>query len=104
MSTGDLTANASVLSRNEFGKTAESLNLARQGIVDLISDIDEVTEHLSNIIETFTENFDGMSGSIQNVSIAINEIAKNSSSQALSTSTASENIICIANGIADTSH
>ena len=44
-----------------------------------------------------------MNESIQNVSTAINEIAQNSNSQAASTSSASENIAEIADGIADTS-
>lgn len=103
ISGGDLTTSVDVKDESELGKTAGALNIAQKQIVGLISNIDATSRELENAVTEFTQNFNSMNESIQNVSTAIGEIAENTNSQAISTASASENVEEMAAGIQNTS-
>lgn len=99
LSEGDLSTAVDVADRNELGVTADALNTAQEHIVSLISNISTASEDVKMALQTFTGNFTAMEESIGNVSIAVNEIAENSTTQAGSTTEASSGIMTIAEGI-----
>lgn len=99
LSEGDLTTTVDVAEKNELGTTAEALNTAQEHIVNLISNIGTATADLKEALQSFTGNFSAMEESISSVAVAVNEIAENSTTQAGSTSEASNGIITIAEGI-----
>ena len=103
LSDGDLTTPIDVRDKSELGKTAEALNVAQQHMVGLITEISETSKELEHAIENFSNNFATMEESIENVSVAVNEIAENTTSQASSTSEASGSVGEIADEIGDTS-
>jgi len=103
ISNGDLSTSVDVNNGNELGKTAGALNTAQKQIVGLISNIDTASRELENAVTEFSQNFNSMNESIQNVSTAIGEIAENTNSQAISTASASENVEEMAAGIQNTS-
>lgn len=99
LSEGDLSTAVDVTDRNELGMTADALNTAQEHIVSLISNISTASQDLKMALQAFTGNFTAMEESIGNVSIAVNEIAENSTTQAGSTTEASNGIMTIAEGI-----
>lgn len=99
LSEGDLTTAVDVAEKNELGVTADALNTAQEHIVSLISNINTASEDLKMALQLFTGNFTAMEESIGNVAIAVNEIAENSTTQAGSTTEASNGIMTIAEGI-----
>lgn len=103
LSDGDMTSHINVSRKDELGATASALEIAQNHFIELISTITGVTNDLSSAVDEFEENFSAMNESIGNVSIAIGEIAKNSTEQADSTSVASDGIRNIADGIQKTS-
>ncbi len=103
LSDGDLTSKIDVKTKNEIGATADSLTIAQEHFVKLISDIESVSFSLSEAITEFDGNFASMKESISTVSTAIGDIAQNSTEQANSTSAANNGIISIGDGIKNTS-
>lgn len=99
LSEGDLTTAVDIREKNELGVTAEALNTAQEHIVSLISNISTASEDLKMALSSFTGNFTAMEESIGNVAVAVNEIAENSTTQAGSTTEASNGIMTIAEGI-----
>lgn len=104
LSEGDLTTAVDVAEKNELGVTADALNTAQEHIVSLISNINTASEDLKMALQSFTGNFTAMEESIGNVAIAVNEIAENSTTQAGSTTEASNGIMTIAEGIERTTN
>lgn len=100
---GDLTTAVDVRAQNELGVTADALNTAQEQMVGLISRIQDTSVKLADALKEFETNFGTMSESIQNVSIAMNEIANNSTEQAEATTSATEGISIIADQIDNTS-
>ena len=104
LSEGDLTTPIEVNDKSELGKTADALNEAQKHMVGLITEISQTSKQLEDAVENFNINFTTMEASISNVSVAVNEIAENTTSQAQATAEASNNIVEIADGIKDTTH
>jgi methyl-accepting chemotaxis protein len=104
LSDGDLTSKLDIKSNNEIGATADSLMVAQEHFVNLISDIEKVSFSLSDAISDFDGKFASMGESIGTVSSAIGDIAQNSTEQASSTSIANNGIISIGTGIRNTSN
>lgn len=102
LSKGDLSVPVEVMGKNELGATANALNEAQNHMVALISNVADTSKDLSVAIGNFEDNFSAMGESIQNVTIAINEIAENSTGQAGSTSEASNGIGAISESIGRT--
>ena len=102
LSKGDLSVPVDVSGPNELGATAAALNEAQKNMVALILNVTNTAKALSNAIFEFQSNFSAMGDSIQNVTIAINEIAENSTGQADSTSEASNGIDAISESIGQT--
>lgn len=102
LSKGDLSVPVEVMGKNELGTTAKALNEAQDNMVALIANVTNTSKDLSNAIGEFEHNFLAMGDSIQNVTIAINEIAENSTGQAGSTSEASNGIGVISESIGRT--
>ena len=102
LSKGDLSVPVDVSGQNELGATAAALNEAQKNMVALILNVTNTAKALSNAIFEFQSNFSAMGDSIQNVTIAINEIAENSTGQADSTSEASNGIDAISESIGQT--
>ncbi len=102
MAVGDLSSNVEIHSNNEYGRTGKALNDAQTQMVGLIANIKNTSTDLEHAVSDFSDNFSHMDESIQNVSIAINEIAENINTQAESTATASDNVEHMAEGIAET--
>ena len=100
---GDLTTAVDVKAQNELGVTADALNTAQAQMVGLISRIQDTSVKLADALKEFETNFGTMSESIQNVSVAMNEIANNSTEQAEATTSATEGISIIADQIDNTS-
>lgn len=103
LSEGDLTADVKIKQRNEMGVAADSLNAARQKINDLITAIAGTARSVEDMTTEFEESFLHMDKSIGEVDIAVEEIAKNITAQAASTSEATGEVGKIAEGIDRTS-
>lgn len=99
ISEGDLTTDVKVKQRNEMGAAADSLNAARQKINDLITSIGDTAHKAEKMTVEFEESFQHMEKSIGEVDIAVEEIAKNITAQAASTSDATNEVNKIAEGI-----
>lgn len=99
ISEGDLTADVEVKQRNEMGVAADSLNTARQKINGLITAIAGTAHKVEGMTVEFDESFSQMEKSIGEVDIAVEEIAKNITAQAASTSDATGEVNKIAEGI-----
>ncbi len=103
LSEGDLTSDVEIKQRNEMGVAADSLNAARQKINALITAIAGTAQSVENMTTEFEESFLRMEQSIGEVDIAVEEIAKNITAQASSTSEATGEVGKIAEGIDRTS-
>lgn len=99
ISEGDLTADVEVKQRNEMGVAADSLNTARERIHGLIMSIAGTAHKVEEMTVEFDESFRHMEKSIGEVDIAVEEIAKNITAQAASTSDATGEVNKIAEGI-----
>lgn len=103
ISEGDLTEDVIVKQKNEMGVAAESLNAARQKINALVTAIAGTARNTENMTVEFEERFHQMEKSISEVDTAVEEIAKNITAQASSTSEATGEVGRIAEGIDRTS-
>lgn len=103
ISEGNLKEDVVVNQRNEMGVAADSLNTARQKINGLITAIADTSRNIENMTVEFENSFHQMEKSIGEVDIAVEEIAKNITTQAASTSDATGEVGKIAEGIDKTS-
>ncbi len=103
LSEGDLTSDVEIKQKNEMGVAADSLNAARQKINTLITAIAGTAQGVEEMTTEFEESFLRMEKSIGEVDIAVEEIAKNITAQASSTSEATGEVGKIAQGIDKTS-
>lgn len=103
LSEGNLTSDVEIKQRNEMGVAADSLNAARQKINALITSIAGTAQGVEDMTAEFEESFLRMEKSIGEVDIAVEEIAKNITAQASSTSEATGEVGKIAEGIDRTS-
>ncbi len=103
ISEGNLKEDIVVKQRNEMGVAADSLNTARQKINGLIVAIADTSRNIENMTVEFEDSFHQMEKSIGEVDIAVEEIAKNITTQASSTSDATGEVGRIAEGIDKTS-
>lgn len=103
LSEGDLTADVEVKQRNEMGIAADSLNAARQKINALVTAIAGTAQSVEDMTTEFGQSFVRMEKSIGEVDAAVEEIAKNITAQASSTSEATGEVGNIAEGIDRTS-
>ncbi len=103
LSEGDLTADVEVKQRNEMGVAADSLNAARQKINALVTAIAGTAQSVEDMTTEFGQSFVRMEKSIGEVDAAVEEIAKNITAQASSTSEATGEVGNIAEGIDRTS-
>ncbi len=103
ISEGNLKEDIVVKQRNEMGVAADSLNTARQKINGLIVAIADTSRNIENMTIEFEDSFHQMEKSIGEVDIAVEEIAKNITTQASSTSDATGEVGRIAEGIDKTS-
>ncbi|MBU5486637.1 methyl-accepting chemotaxis protein [Clostridium sp. MSJ-8] len=99
MKEGNLRVPAKVMTSDELGATATSLNIAQKQVGILVAGINETTDTLKETVKQCVDNFDNMKKSISNVTQAVEEIAQNSTSQAQETSLADEKIVNIADEI-----
>lgn len=99
ISEGNLKEDVIVKQRNEMGVAADSLNTARQKINGLITAIADTSRNIENMTVEFEDSFHQMEKSIGEVDIAVEEIAKNITTQAASTSDATGEVGKIAEGI-----
>lgn len=99
MAEGDVSQDANILSDNEIGKAAKSLNTAQHNIRELVLNISNVSEGITNALSAFTSAFTNMSNSISNVSVAVDGISQNVNSQADFTMNASSDVDNIGNNI-----
>ncbi|MDE7247107.1 MAG: methyl-accepting chemotaxis protein [Lachnospiraceae bacterium] len=99
LSEGNLKEDVIVKQRNEMGVAADSLNTARQMINGLITAIADTARKIENMTTEFEDSFHQMEKSIGEVDIAVEEIAKNITTQAGSTSDATGEVGKIAEGI-----
>lgn len=99
ISEGNLKEDIVVKQKNEMGVAADSLNTARQKINGLITSIADTSRNIENMTVEFEDSFQQMEKSIGEVDIAVEEIAKNITTQASSTSDATGEVGRIAEGI-----
>ena len=99
LSGGNLSRPVDVYGENELGQTAKALNEAQTNMVSLLADVKGTSDLLTAAVAEFKVNFSMMGGSIQNVALAVNEIAQNSTGQASSTTEASSGIGVISQSI-----
>lgn len=69
-------------SKDEIGDIGEAVVKLRDGLRDILSDIQQRSDHLAETSDRFADNFSNMSDSIGNVNIAVEEIAQGSTCQA----------------------
>lgn len=103
LSVGDLTNRIDIRQRDEIGITAQNLNSARENINTLVKEITSASNNIYDALNEFDESFSNMNNTIEEVNNAVDDISKNVTSQAMSTSEASEDINYMAGGIINTS-
>lgn len=89
---GDFSTSADVKEKNELGRTAERLNVAQQQMVELFSDVGNISNKLNTVAKEFKTNFDQMDTAIQSVSTSVEEVTENTTQQADATHSASDSV------------
>ncbi len=102
LSEGNLTVDVEVKQRNEIGQTADALHVAQENMRTLLIGISEVAEGVNGLLEKFDSAFNNMKESISQVSIAVDSIAENVTTQASSTDEASNDVGIMAERINQT--
>lgn len=102
MSKGDITQEADVKIMNDIGRTAAALNIAQENIKGLVVNISEVSDAISKALSDFRSSFTHMSASIGDVSVAVDDISKNVTTQADFTRTATDDVESIGDSIVTT--
>lgn len=78
---------------DEIGKIARSLDGVKRSLAGMIGNVSEAGSHMKSSSEKFSEKFDAISSSIQNVNTAIEELALGATSQAAETETVNNKIL-----------
>ena len=102
ISEGDLTTDVDVKQKNEIGQTADALRVAQANMKELLQGITDVSQSVNVVLEKFDSAFNNMKESISQVSVAVDSIAENVTSQASSTDEASGNAGVMADRISQT--
>ena len=102
LSTGNLTTKVSIKQNNEIGHTAAALMIAQENMRNLLLQINEVVDGVTNALNQFSSTFSGMKYSISEVSASIESIATNVTEQASSTDKASNEASVMGNNIDQT--
>jgi len=84
---------------DEIGKIARSLDDVKNSLAGMIGNVSEAGSHMKSSSEKFSEKFDSISNSIQNVNTAIEELALGATSQAAETETVNNKILELGNVI-----
>lgn len=85
--------------KDEIGLISKSINNLHSELTDIISIIQKQGEKLSDSNEKFTKGFSEIVESVDNINVAVEEIATGSTAQAQDTSAASDNVANIGNAI-----
>ncbi len=78
---------------DEIGKIARSLDGVKRSLAGMIGNVSEAGSHMKSSSEKFSEKFESISSSIQNVNTAIEELALGATSQAAETETVNNKIL-----------
>ncbi len=92
ISDGDFSTDLEVKKRNEIGETIEHLNEGQSQLRGLLKDTKETSAQVENILAGFATTFEQMSSSIQEVSSAMDDMAKGIAIQATSTDQTNTNV------------
>lgn len=84
---------------DEIGNIARSLEGVKNSLAGMIGNVSDTGSHLKSSSEKFSQKFDNMSSSIQNVNTAIEELALGATSQAAETETVNNKIVELGNVI-----
>lgn len=85
VSSGDLTVQSTVQTKNEFGRMAKNFNTMLENFAGMLKKSKEVTYHVSGASYNLSEHAQLVNQSSEEVSRTIEEIAKGASEQALET-------------------
>ena len=99
LSEGNLTTAVDVKQKNEIGQTAEALSIAQKNMRGLLQGIAEVSNGINQALGSFDTAFNNMKESISQVSIAVDSIAENVTTQAASTDEANGDVGIMADKI-----
>lgn len=102
LSEGDLTAEVNIKSKTEIGQTASALKIAQKNMRDLILHIDEVSQDINGVVDSFSDAFSNMKSSISQVTEAVGSIADNVTQQAASTDNATNDVNTMGSSIEKT--
>lgn len=78
---------------DEIGKISRSLEDVKNSLASMIGNVSEAGNHMKNSSEKFSEKFNSISSSIENVNTAIEELALGATSQAAETETVNNKIL-----------
>ena len=81
-----------VVRKDEVGDIARAIQRLVESMRDIITNITTSSQALQGFSEEFSASFDRIAESINNVNIAVDEIANGSSSQAAETMSASQKV------------
>ncbi|MBQ3899566.1 MAG: hypothetical protein II741_06970 [Lachnospiraceae bacterium] len=85
--------------KDETGVICRAVSEMRHSLVDIVSNISEQSDKLSEANSQFSERFQEITENVSNVNIAVEEIAEGSTSQAQETTSAGEQVANIGNVI-----
>lgn len=88
--------------KDEVGDIARAIQRLVESMRDIITNITTTTQSLQKFSEEFSSSFDHIAESINNVNIAVDEIANGSSSQAAETMNASQKVTQMGNALGQT--
>ena len=88
--------------KDEVGDIARAIQRLVESLRDIITNITTTTQSLQGFSEEFSASFDHIAESINNVNIAVDEIANGSSSQAAETMSASQKVTQMGNALDQT--
>lgn len=88
--------------RDEVGNIARAINSLAQGLVEIVNNINKSTVALDGFSGDFKQNFNSINNSINNVNIAIDEIAMGATNQADETQTVTTQMVTMGNAIDET--
>ena len=78
---------------DEIGKISRSLEDVKNSLASMIGNVSEAGSHMKSSSEKFSEKFNSISSSIENVNTAIEELALGATSQAAETETVNNKIL-----------
>lgn len=85
--------------RDEIGEISKAITQVHDELVTIVTDLKNQGEQLATSNHEFNEQFDSISETVDNVNIAVEEIAQGSTSQAQETSNAANQVVGIGTAI-----